>query len=202
VLESSFCSRTSSRRHRRVRHPARGLSCDAATCIGVVRRVPPNDIRTRKIPNWLVLSGLCLGITLNAILLSWQGAERSVEGALLAFGVYFALYSVRAMGAGDVKLMAAVGSLVGPKAWFAIFAWALLSGGCMALALLIGKKQLRRVYFNVGLMLFELAHLRAPYLASEELDVNSPRALRMAHGVAIALGSLIYFVSAPLPWPH
>jgi prepilin peptidase CpaA len=69
------------------------------------------DLRWRRIPNWLVLAGVLLGFGLNGFL---SGAPlRGLLQALLGFGlaslVYFPLYVIRAMGAGDVKLMMAVG---------------------------------------------------------------------------------------------
>ena len=66
------------------------------------------DIRFRRIPNWLVLTGLVLGLGLNTFLFRWPGARASLLGIGLAFLIYFPLYLLRGMGAGDVKLMAAI----------------------------------------------------------------------------------------------
>ena len=71
------------------------------------------DIRTRRIPNWLTLSGVVLGVALNTFLFEINGLWFSLKGLGVAFGVYFVLYLLRAMGAGDVKLMAAVGAAAG-----------------------------------------------------------------------------------------
>ncbi len=72
------------------------------------------DLRFRRIPNWLVLVGLVLGFGLNTFLFGLSGLERSAMGMGLALLIYFPLYLLRAMGAGDAKLMAAVGAIVGP----------------------------------------------------------------------------------------
>src|SRR2546425_3492211 len=72
------------------------------------------DLRFRRIPNWLVLLGLVFGLGMNTYLFHWEGLRRAGLGLGLAFLVYFPLHLLRAMGAGDVKLMAAVGSIVGP----------------------------------------------------------------------------------------
>ena len=72
------------------------------------------DVRYRRIPNWLTAIGVLLGLGLNTFLYQgWPGLRFSLMGLGLAFGIYFGLYAVRAMGAGDVKLMAAIGALVG-----------------------------------------------------------------------------------------
>jgi prepilin peptidase CpaA len=140
------------------------------------------DIKTRRIPNWLVLAGLCIGIALNS-------------GAGLAFAVYFVFYLLRAMGAGDVKLMAAIGALAGPKSWLLIFFFTAIAGGVVALVLLIAKGRFKRTLLNVGIMLHQLSRLQAPYQATEELDVRSGKALRLPHGATIALGTMAYMAA-------
>ncbi len=154
------------------------------------------DIRSRRIPNWLTLSGVVAGIVLNSFLgvdkYNWRSA---LMGLGLAFLIYFPLYLLRGMGAGDVKLMAAVGSLVGPANWFAIFLLSSVLGGVVAILLLLSRGGLWGTFRNVGYMLNELMHFRPPYMRKEELDLNSPKAVTMPHGVAIAMGSLCFLVA-------
>src|SRR4051812_20148860 len=98
------------------------------------------DIRSRRIPNWLTLTGVVLGFALNALLaypFPLEGLKNAGLGMLFGFAVYFVLYLIRAMGAGDVKLMAAVGAiLANPALWFRLFIIVALIGGIFALALL------------------------------------------------------------------
>jgi len=51
---------------------------------------------------------------------------------------------------------------------------------------------------NVGFMLWEMAHLRPPHLRSEELDIKSPKAVKLPHGAVIALGCLAYLGTGAL----
>ena len=88
--------------------------------IAVVASAAFYDVRTRKIPNWLNLSGLILGLGLNTLLLHAHGIVVASLGLGLALLIYVPLYLVRGMGAGDVKLMAAVGSIAGPQNWLVI----------------------------------------------------------------------------------
>ena len=96
------------------------------------------------------------------------------------------------MGGGDVKLMAAVGAIAGPKAWIAIFLVTAVVGGIIALMLIAIKGRTARTLRNVGILLTELAHLRAPHRVEQELDVTSDRGLRLPHGCTIAAGTLLY----------
>jgi prepilin peptidase CpaA len=71
------------------------------------------DVRYRRIPNLLVLSLLIGGLTINISFGGFNGALTSLEGFALAFLPMFLIHLFGAMGAGDVKLFAAVGSVIG-----------------------------------------------------------------------------------------
>jgi len=156
------------------------------------------DVRYRRIPNWLTVSGVLIGLALNAFLgrvdLSpgIPALRFSLVGFAVAFGVYVLLYAIRAMGAGDVKLMAAIGTMVGWEDWFGIFLITAIIGGAMALILVVAKKRLQTTLFNVGVIINEAKSGRPAYLAKEELDVKSPKALGLPHGAVIAVGTLFF----------
>jgi len=99
------------------------------------------------------------------------------------------------MGAGDVKLMAAVGATVGAAHWFRIFLLSSILGALCAVPLLIWKGRLRRTVGNIGFMLKELLYFRPPYLRREELDVHSPGAVKLPHAVMIAAGSAAFLMA-------
>ena len=149
------------------------------------------DLRTRRIPNWLVLTGLIAGFGLNGVLSGLAGLEAALIGMLTGFGIYLALYLLHAMGAGDVKFMAAVGSLVGWRWWFHIFFVAVIVGAAAGLMLALAKGRLRRTFANMGYIVSEIAHFRPPHVRREDVDVKSEKALRMPHGAAIAAGIFI-----------
>jgi prepilin peptidase CpaA len=157
------------------------------------------DIRFRRIPNWLTLTGILLGFALNIAVVYYdrplQGVKHAAVGLGFAFAVYFIFYLIHAMGAGDVKLMAAVGAIVAnPWNWFGIFLATALIGGAFALALLLARGRLRKTIWNVAFLLNELGHARAPFMSSEELDVKSPKSVKLPHGLTIAVGCLAFVV--------
>src|SRR5580692_4136504 len=82
------------------------------------------DIRYRRIPNWLVLSGMVAGLAWGLYSSGWSGLGHAAAGLGLGFAMYFPLYLLRARGAGDVKLLAAVGAISGPVncLWIALLA--------------------------------------------------------------------------------
>jgi len=152
------------------------------------------DLRSRRIPNWLTLSGVLSGLGMNIFLAEqwWEGLKFSLIGLGAGFGLYVILYVLRAMGAGDVKLMAATGAIVGWQNWFGIFIVTALLGGVLAIVFSILKKRLGTTFWNVGFILSEMKHGRPAYLGKEELDVKSAKAMRMPHGAVIALGTFIF----------
>jgi prepilin peptidase CpaA len=150
------------------------------------------DIRWRRIPNWLTLASLVVGLALNGVLSGTAGLADAGEGIGLALLINFPLFLLHARGAGDVKLLAALGALVGWRDWFAIFFISSIIGGLLALALMMAKGRFRKTLWNTGYIISEMAHFRAPHMRSEELDVNSPIAFRLPQGAVIALGSFAF----------
>jgi prepilin peptidase CpaA len=163
------------------------------------------DYRERRIPNWLVLAGILLGTAMNAFLTydlpsATIGLLFSLEGFGLAFAVYFPLYLLRGMGAGDVKLMAAVGAIVGWVLWLWIFFFTALLGGIAAVIVVLSKGRVHRTLQNLWMILVSIRYRQAPYTANPELDVSSDQGVRLPHGVIIALGAITFMVAKAI-WP-
>jgi len=151
------------------------------------------DVRYRRIPNWISVSGAAVGLALNTFLYGGvPGLVFSLKGLALGFGVYFLLYAVRAMGAGDVKLMGAVGALVGWEDWFGIFLVTAILGGVLALIVVVARGRVKRTFWNVGYIFGEMRHGRPAYINREELDVKNPKSVGLPHGAVIAVGTIFF----------
>jgi prepilin peptidase CpaA len=159
------------------------------------------DVRQRRVPNWLSVSGVLAGLALNVVLHEFAGLWFSLQGLGLALLVYFPLFAIRAMGAGDAKLMAAVGAMVGPANWFGIFLLTSMTGGVFALCLVLATGRTRRTLANMWFLFKQLAFFRAPYLKHEELDVHSPKAVGLPHAAMISLGALGFLAAAAVWTP-
>ncbi len=152
------------------------------------------DIRFRRIPNWLVLAGIIVGFAWNGYSLGWSGLGHAAEGFGLGFVLYFPLYLLRARGAGDVKLLAAVGAITGPSNVVWMFLLTAILGGLIAVIMLVFAGRVRKTFFNLAWIMRDLSQLRAPYQSSEELDVNSTKGMRLPHGALIAVGAIAFVV--------
>src|SRR5215207_9333899 len=95
------------------------------------------DALYRRIPNKVVLAALIFGLTINIIFGGLQGLTYSLGGFALAFGVMFLFHIMGAMGAGDVKLFAAVGSIVGLKFVLPALFIITITGGVMAVCKMV-----------------------------------------------------------------
>jgi prepilin peptidase CpaA len=152
------------------------------------------DLRFRRIPNWLNLSGVIVGVVLNTILFARPGFIGAVLGIGCALIVYLPLYLIRGLGAGDVKLMAAVGAIAGPGNWFGIFIATALLGGVVSIVFVALKRRFQQTYLNVALIVTELCHFRLPAKSNSQLDVRDPRAVGMPHGMLIAIGAVAFLI--------
>jgi len=109
----------------------------------------------------------------------------------LALAVYVPLFAIRALGAGDVKLMAAVGAIAGPFPWFCIFVATCLVGGLLALVVVISKRRLTQTLLNTLQIARALLKVRNPASQEPEMDFRDPRAVTLPHGVSIAVAACL-----------
>jgi prepilin peptidase CpaA len=106
------------------------------------------DIKTRKIPNWLTINGLLLGLLINIYLLGFKlGLFYGLGGVALALLVCIIPFALRVLGAGDVKLLMLIGAFLGYYAILWVLIFTALSGGLMAVIFLVVKGDIRS-YWN------------------------------------------------------
>ncbi|MGJ7917959.1 prepilin peptidase [Massilia sp. LXY-6] len=113
------------------------------------------DVRSHRIPNRLVLSGLAFGLIYSVFVPFWGhlGFLWALGGAAIGFGVLFPFWLLRMMGAGDVKLMAVVGSLLGAQMIQTALLASLATSGVFAIAFALHHGKLRQMFANVGRVL-------------------------------------------------
>jgi len=149
------------------------------------------DWRSRRIPNWLTVPGLAVGLALSAGMNGWAGLKNSLLGTALAFALLLPFWLLKSLGAGDVKFAAALGAYTGPGRLVDILIGSVFVAGIMALALVIYKRRLLQTIRNIGHILLSLVTFRLP---GAHVTLDNPDALTIPKGVALALTVLAYGV--------
>lgn len=144
------------------------------------------DLRSRRIPNWLVFPFFVCGLVVSVWLHGWHGLEQSLYGAGLGLLIYGFLFWMGGMGAGDVKLCAAIGAWIGPYQMILALVMTGLVGGLMALAIAAWGGFLKELFQQTGDLVFS-AQERG------EAVLSNPRRHKMPYAPAIAIGTLISF---------
>ena len=152
------------------------------------------DGKTRRIPNWLTVSGFVTGVAIHLLFGGWRGGLMALEGVGVGLLILLPLVLLRALGAGDWKLMGAMGAFLGPvMLWFVLFA-SVMVAGIMAVISMIRAKRVRETLRGVGLLI--MGFLTFGFLSHPEISLDNPDALKLPFGVAAAIGTLICFVAA------
>ncbi len=146
-----------------------------------------HDVRYRRIPNAFVLATLISGLILNLIVGGLQGGLNSIGGCVLAFILMFILHVFGAMGAGDVKLFAAIGSVLGAQLVLPTFVVVVLIGGVLALVSVLRSGIFTTTMHRVLQILVGLL----PGWQMPKFSVPADRRLTIPYGVAITIGAII-----------
>lgn len=155
------------------------------------------DLRTTKVPNEISLGGCVLGLACGAALAGWAGLLNSGAGLLMGFAALLPLYVLKGMGAGDVKLMAATGSFLGPALTLDTVLYTFLVGGLLALVVIvhaIGPTDWLRQLAES----FKHLLLRRVWVGGPRSAGTMVRKLRFPYALAIGLGAALAIYGPPL----
>ena len=146
------------------------------------------DVRRRRIPNWLTGSALLVGLAGHLVLGGVSGGLAALAGAGLGFGLLFPFYVLRlvgigrTVGAGDVKLLAALGAILGPVALLSAAIYGALVGGLQSV-LILGKQG------RLGLTVHQMLIMRT---------LPTPGGAKAPYAVAIAAGVYLAMLLPPV----
>jgi len=142
------------------------------------------DLRTRRVPNWLTFGTAALGITLAMTHLDGVGVAGAFEGLLVGLLLMLPGHVIGRTGAGDVKLLAALGTLLGPKSILMAFLYTAIAGGGIAVVVAMRRRRLRETLEGTATLVCT-GGANAGDL--EKPSTNN----RFAYAPAIAVGAVI-----------
>jgi len=150
-----------------------------------------SDVRTHRIPNKLNLLILTLGLSLQIWFLGLDGLVSGLLGLGVGFAVFIPFYLLKGFGAGDVKLMAVIGTFLGPQDTFLAACFALIMGGILGVIILILKggfmAYLSRNWQTLKMFFWTQKIMFFPPEAGEAAATRFPYASAIAAGTLVAL---------------
>ncbi|PQP02230.1 prepilin peptidase [Massilia phosphatilytica] len=156
------------------------------------------DARRHRIPNWLTVAGLVLGLGYSAIVPFYltHGFLWSLGGAAIGFGVLFPLWLLRILGAGDVKLMAMTGALLGADVIWTALAGSLVAGGLFAIVFSLWRGRLGAMLGNVGRIVHAGSIAVAAGVPMRQTARGWQSVGRLPFGLPIAAGTICTVVAS------
>jgi prepilin peptidase CpaA len=153
----------------------------AAACI--------TDLRAGRIPNVLTFGAVGVAFLVHGFLPQGAGFAHALGGMLTGLVVFFPFFALGGMGAGDVKLMAAIGSWLGPFAALLTALYGALAGGVLALIVAVSRGYLRTALRNIWRLFM---HWRvAGVQPLPDLTLDQSKGPRLAYAVPIFVGLLV-----------
>jgi prepilin peptidase CpaA len=155
------------------------------------------DARSRRIPNLLTGSSIIFGLLLHLEIGGWRQMGLAAAAGLVGGAVFFVFFVVGGMGAGDVKLMAAISVIAGFSHLEALLLAIAFTGGMFAVVLAISRGRLQATLINVGSLIQH--HAASGFLPHPDMNLANPKSMRLPYGVPIAAGCWIVVLTQLVP---
>jgi prepilin peptidase CpaA len=146
------------------------------------------DGRFRRIPNWLTLGAAAGALAFFLVTGGLRGAGASLAGWAIAAALFFPFFALGGLGAGDVKLVAALGAWFGLRDALWLSAYAAIAGGGAALVMALARGYLATMVKNLWLLLMHWRVFGVEPVGDMTLETG--RGPRLAYAFPIALGAL------------
>ncbi|MCC7293861.1 MAG: prepilin peptidase [Phycisphaerales bacterium] len=152
------------------------------------------DYSQRRVPNWLNAALLAAGLIAQGVFNGTAGVGDGLMGMLVGFGLLIVPWLMHGMGAGDVKLMAAIGAWFGPAMTFYSFALGAIIGGVAAVVMILSTRRLKHACSNLGVILAKCSNTKTMFSDFGSAKSFGATSQLLPYGVPLTAGSLIMLV--------
>jgi len=150
------------------------------------------DWRSRRIPNWLTVPALGAGLAVNSLAWRWAGTKAALQGAGLGLALLLPFVLLRGLGAGDWKLMGALGAWLGPSRLIVVLLGTVFIAGVMAMVQMIRYRRVKETLQHLGILLGILATF-GMWGQRHNLSLDNPALMKLPFGVAAAASTVLFF---------
>lgn len=156
--------------------------------VGIASVACAIDLKSARIPNALTFSAAAAALVFHAVAPGGHGLVGAAIGLAVGLLVLLPPFALGAMGAGDVKLMAALGAWLGWQPVIFVFLYGSIAGGILGIGIALANNYLRQAFRNIRTLLLHWAVAGIKPLPALTLEAA---ALRMPYALPIAVGVLV-----------
>jgi prepilin peptidase CpaA len=160
-----------------------------ATALVIGALACATDLRSARIPNLLTFGSILAGVLFHALAPNGSGVAAAALGLVAGLLVFFPIFALGALGAGDVKLMAAIGTWIGWLPVIYVALYGAVAGGVLAVCVALWRGYLRKALSNIASLVkyWSLVGLKP----LPELTLEAGKGLRLPYAVPIMVGLVV-----------
>lgn len=158
------------------------------------------DFAQRRVPNWLNLTLILTGFAVQGFYSGWGGVGAGFQGLLVGFGLLIVPWTMHGMGAGDVKLMAAIGVWMGPLLTFYSFALGAVIGGVAAVVMILSTGRLHMACTNLAIILTKCSSRHTAFTEFGSAKSFGSSSQLLPYGVPLTAGTLVILAAKTFGW--
>lgn len=158
------------------------------------------DYKERRVPNWLNGALALSGWAAQAAYHGWSGLQDGLLGAAVGLACLIVPWAMHGMGAGDVKLMAAIGAWFGPVMCFWGFVTGVLVGGVIAVAMIALQGKWRCAATNLGTILAKVGRLETAFGEFGSARSFGTTSSLLPYGIPLTIGSWMVLAAQMSGW--
>ncbi|MEK6677374.1 MAG: A24 family peptidase [Planctomycetota bacterium] len=158
------------------------------------------DYAQRRVPNWLNLSLILAGFAVQGWFFGWSGMSAGLIGMLTGFGLLIIPWMMHGMGAGDVKLLSAIGVWLGSWLTLCSFMLGAVIGAVAAMVMIMSTGRLRMACVNMGIIMNKCSRPETMFSEFGSAKSFGATSQLLPYGVPLTAGTLIVLMGKMLGW--
>jgi len=165
------------------------MTIDQTAAIAIALVATATDLWSRRIPNVLTFGAAILAVVVHGVTGGWTGLGMAIAGWLVGAAFFFPFFALGGMGAGDVKLLGALGAWLGASTAIWVALYSSIAGGAMAIVVALFSGYFTKAFSNIwGLLMFWRVMGIKP---APDMMLTTQRGPRLAYAVPVLAGLMV-----------